>query len=406
MKRVRVLLLTHYYEPEVGAPQTRLRATATGLQERGFAVTVAAPVPHYPSGHVPAGYSFWRPQREKRHGVPVVRLPALPIAGGGTLARLADYGAYMLMATSLAAIVRRHDVVLVESPPLTMAVPARLLKALGVPYVLHVADPWPDFPVELGYLSNPASRRAAYALERWAYHHAAAITTVSPPLADMLSSKPGAEGKVSVVWNGVDIARFAGSPAREAAREALGWGLDFTVLYVGTIGMAQGIRTLVDGAAIAGPGVQVRIVGDGVESAALRAYAAAIGAANVHFDSPVAADRVPLLLAGADAAVVLLRKSPLSRVSLPTKLLEAMAARLPVVLSAEGLTAQIVAAAECGLISAPEDPPALSVALRATLAEQDRQGVGDRGHAYAAAHFDRARSIDTLAGILLRAVSG
>ena len=43
---MRVLFLTHYFPPEVGAPQTRIAALARGLRERGIEVTVIVqPIP-------------------------------------------------------------------------------------------------------------------------------------------------------------------------------------------------------------------------------------------------------------------------------------------------------------------------------------------------------------------------
>src|SRR5690625_1588515 len=47
---MRILLLTHYYAPEFGAPQRRWSALVRRFIASGHQVTVAAPVPHYPGG--------------------------------------------------------------------------------------------------------------------------------------------------------------------------------------------------------------------------------------------------------------------------------------------------------------------------------------------------------------------
>ena len=78
---LRVLLVTQYYHPEVGAAQTRLRETTAGLRRRGFEVTVVAPVPSYPLGIVPKPYAWWRPARERIDGVRVARMPTIALPG-------------------------------------------------------------------------------------------------------------------------------------------------------------------------------------------------------------------------------------------------------------------------------------------------------------------------------------
>jgi hypothetical protein len=174
---LRLLVLTQYYHPEVGAAQTRLRETVIGLRRRGFRVTVLAPVPSYPLGLVPEPYAWWRPTRERIDGARVMRLPTIAAPGAGMSRRMIAHATFALTSLAGLAVAGRFDVVLVESPPLLLALPARTLMASGVPYVFHVADPWPDFPIAMGYLQSRLERRLAFGLEDLAYRGAAAITT-------------------------------------------------------------------------------------------------------------------------------------------------------------------------------------------------------------------------------------
>src|SRR6185369_12630009 len=114
---MRVLILTHHYPPEVGAPQTRLSGTARFLRDRGHDVMVVTAMPSYPTAALPAG--------------------------------------------------GRRDVILVESPPLFLGMTGAVFgAALRAPMVLHVSDLWPAVPIELGALSNPWAIRAARVFER------------------------------------------------------------------------------------------------------------------------------------------------------------------------------------------------------------------------------------------------
>jgi glycosyltransferase involved in cell wall biosynthesis len=403
---VRLLLLTHYYFPEVGAAQTRLRETVSGLRQRGFQVTVVAAMPSYPLGVVPRPYVWWRPQRERIDGTVVVRLPTAVRPGAGMSRRMIGHGTFALASMASVAIAGRFDVALIESPPLFLALAARVLRTQGLPYVFHVADPWPDFPIAMGYLPSRLERRLAFALEDFAYQGAAAITTVSPGLVDLLSRKPSAEGRVELIANGVDVARFAASDAPAELRRRLGWDEGFTVVYAGTVGRAQGIGTLLEAASLIDERARIRIVGEGVEKPGLEARARTMNLRNVTFHSSVPRNDVPSILAAADAGLVLLRKGPLYEDSHPTKLLETMAASRPVIVAADGLTPRIVEKSGGGYIAAAEDSVGLARAIEACQRDPDRAARGAAGRAYVEQHYERGTLLDRLAEILARASRG
>lgn len=399
-----VLLVTHYYPPEVGAAQTRLSETVHELRNLGWRVTVVAPIPHYPLGIVPPGYRWWRPARELIDGVPVIRLPVLARGGDRFVNRIASQASFALVSVAAAAVARRHDVVLVESPPLFLAGAGRLVATLtGRPYVLHVADPWPDFPIAMGYLDSKFARRLAYALERFSYRGAAAITTVTPPLVEMLDAKPGAHGKVSYLPNAVDVARFRRDIGRAEARRRLGWDPNaFTVVYAGTVGKAQGLRTLIDAAGQVGDLASIHVIGDGVERDELDAAAANSGLGSLTFHRPMQRDEIPIALAAADVGLVMLRDGPLYEASLPTKLVEAMAAGRAVVVAARGLAASIVESAGAGYVAVPEDPGDLARVIGEAAADPERDARGDRGRALVSESYDRPLVVRRLAGLLER----
>jgi colanic acid biosynthesis glycosyl transferase WcaI len=399
-KGLRLLLLTQYYYPEVGAAQTRLRETVKGLADRGFEITVVAPAPSYPTGIVPDGYAALTASRERIDGVPVIRLPAAILPGAGMSRRLVGHATFAGSSVATMALARRHDVALIESPPLFLGLTARGLRAAGLPYVFHVADPWPDFPIALGYLRSDVERKLAFALEDLAYRGAAAVTTVSPGLVALLEAKGSAAGKVHLVPNGVDISRFDPSISPEAARDALGWAAAFTVVYAGTVGLAQGVGTLLDAAVLVGDGIRFHIVGEGVEKPMLEARARDMALSNVSFHRPIPRHDVPLVLAAADAGLVLLRRGPLYEDSLPTKLVESMAAGRPVIVSAEGLAARIIESSGGGYTATAEDPAALARAIEACRNDRDRAGRGRAARACAAQDYERGAVLDRLETIL------
>jgi glycosyltransferase involved in cell wall biosynthesis len=400
--RLRVVFLTHYYAPERGAPQTRLRETINGLREHQIESSVVTGPPHYPGGQILDGRFIARPRTDYIDGVPIHRLPMLPRPNDRITDRIIDQGTFATSAFLAARLVRRADAFVVESPPLFLGGTAALLRRLtGTPYLFHVADPWPDFPIEAGVLRGRALIAAALQLESLAYRHASAITTVTPPLVKRLSAKPGAGGKVHLLSNAVEISRFDPSTEKSSARADLGWGPGLTLAYSGTVGIAQGLDTLIEATRRLGEAeVTIRVVGDGVEARALKARAQALGLTRLIFEPSVAADRVPTVLAASDGILVLLRRGPLYTESLPTKLLEGLAAGRPVIVSADGYPADLVRDARAGFTSAAEDAQGLADAIRTFVASKDLHSIGMKAAELARTRFSRSASVAVLADIL------
>ncbi len=383
---LRAVLLTHKYPPEMGAAATRLTKLAALLVERGADVTVHTGFPNYPDGVLKPPYRnrpyLVEPLSDRLR---VVRSAVYPAPNAGFAKRVANHAAFAASAVATSGVTPDADLVVAESPPLFTA-------AAGVAYasrkrarlVLNVSDQWPESAIQLGVLTNPRAIRLARALERWCYRNAAAVTVPTQGLFRRLDAIPEAGGKVIRLGPSVDASRFNpyygpnGGPLR--------------VLYAGTVGLAQGVRTLVEAARRAGPEVELTIAGDGAEAKELRDIAAQT--ANVRMLGMVPLEDVPRLYAEADAAAVLLRDKPLFADAIPIKTVEAMAAGRPVVLSARGEVARIIEEAGAGIVVEPEDADHLADALLRLARDRERaRALGMAGRRRALERFDWARTV-------------
>lgn len=381
---MRTTILTHYFPPEAGAPQVRLHALARGLAGAGHDVTVHTCPPHYPGGAIAAGHrNAIRPRRARDDGFEVVRSMVLPAANAGRARRLLDHASFAASALATAHAAGPADVVVAETPPLFLAAVApSYARRVGGRLVLHVADLWPDSAIELGMVTDARAIAAARALERHAYRRSVRIVAPTEGLVERLERHPDARGKVVRIPPAVDCERFA-APAPSRAGP-------LRVLYAGTVGMAQGVATLVEAAGRLGPDqVRVTIAGDGAELAAVRAAAA--GLDNVSVLGSVDAAAIPGLYARTDVAAVLLRDRPLFDGALPSKTFEALAAGRPVLLAARGEAAALIEGARAGVVVAPEDRDALAGALAAlaALPQEELRATGARARA-CAERFDRS----------------
>jgi colanic acid biosynthesis glycosyl transferase WcaI len=393
--------VSHYFHPEVGAPQTRILETVQRLSARGHEITVLTGFPNYPDGVVPEPYRGHLLMRERLGDARVIRTPIYPAPNRGFGRRLLNHASFSISSVLAAALPQRPDVVMAETPPLFTAVSAVAIARLRrAPLILNVADLWPDSAVQLGALRNPRAIALAERMERFAYRHSAAITVATGGIRRALLDRGEPSDKVIHLANAVDVERFAAlEPLHDPPRR---------VIYCGTVGLAQGVGTLLDAAAkLAAPELEVLIVGDGAEREELTRRAEAEHLDNVRFLGRVSRERVPGLLGSADIAVLSLRDLPLFEDALPSKLLEYMAAGRPVVASAAGDVAALLERARGGVVCPPEDAEALAQAIDRLAADPAwARELGAGGRRYVSAHYSRDAFVDRLEEIMRRTSAG
>jgi len=413
--RPRVLLVTHYFPPEIGAPQARLSETARAWAAAGLDVTVLTGMPNHPTGVVPPAYrGSWR-RVERVDGYRVVRTWLYATPNEGIVRKTLGHLSFMVSGAALGArAAGPADVVVVSSPTFFSLGTAWLLARLRqARLVVEVRDLWPAIFVELGVITNPRVIAALERCELAAYRAADAVVTVTEGFRADIVRRGIPAAKVHVIPNGVDLDRFrppvpaAAEPASEAGRRAtrarLGAGPgDALVVYVGAHGISQGLTTVADAAALlADAPLRFAFVGSGADKERLTAHVAELGLTNTTLAPAVPRDQVAEVLAAADLCVVPLRAVPLFDTFIPSKMFEMLAAGVPVIGAVRGEAARILSAAGAVVVP-PEDPAALAAAIRALAADPARRAaMADAGRAHVAAHFDRVRLADRYRRLLL-----
>ncbi|MEZ5215527.1 MAG: glycosyltransferase family 4 protein [Ilumatobacteraceae bacterium] len=188
---MRFLILTQYFPPEVGAPQTRLSSLCRALRAHGHEVEVVTAVPNYPFGRIDERYRRTVMWTEEMDGVTVRRVLMYPAMGSGTK-RLVSYASFTAMCVIGLVRSKRADHVFVESPPLFLAVPGRLVAWLWrATAIFNVADLWPDAAVDLGLLGPGLPLRVLQAIERWAYRSYDVVNSVTDSVRRVLTDGKG-----------------------------------------------------------------------------------------------------------------------------------------------------------------------------------------------------------------------
>lgn len=242
----------------------------------------------------------------------------------------------------------------------------------------------------------PAGRKRRQWLASVA-QRAAGFVAISGGVAEDLIEAGVAEDRILVEHDGFQPERFANMPSRADARRELGLDPDgFVVVYTGGLLAWKGVDVLVDAARLL-PKLHFVIAGGmdrDVER--LRAYAQGLG--NVRIDGFQPPSRVSTYLAAGDLGVVPNRSEPLisSRYTSPLKAFEAMAAKIPLIVS-DLLSLRDVLGPKEAYFVEPEDPRALALGI-AHLAQhdQEREALAEHLGARAQDHTWDARALRIL----------
>ncbi len=256
------------------------------------------------------------------------------------------------LVPQIVAIIRRERVNLVHAHLFTMNLNACVAARLArVPFIATYHG--------LGDLQGERRRLATRVIGRLASR----VVAVSDFLRGELVNACGvAASRVATIHNGIglDLFRSSNGSQRRAMREELGVADAWVIGAVGGLRPVKGHRFLLEamaGLAESAPNARLLVVGDGPLREGLEARAAALGIAErVRFLG--FRNDVPRILGALDCFVLPSLSEGLSIVTI-----EAMAAGLPVVVTASGGPRDLVEHGSTGLVVPPGDPFALSAAM-------------------------------------------
>ena len=407
---MRILYVSHYFPPEMGAPAGRVAGLGRAWAAAGHDVHVLTGFPHHPTGRIHPEYrlAFRRGfLRENFDGVQVHRTWIFPAANRGKVRRSLNYTSFMVSAAIVGSLrLPRPDVIVATSPQLLCAAAGYLLaERFRAPLVMEVRDLWPESLVAVG--ASGSRSLLVGGLERLAkglYRRASHIVTVTESQREVIVRAGIPPERVSVVPNGVDRPFFdAGAAPSDAAVAPA--DKRFVVTYIGTIGMAHHLETLLEAAAQLreDPRFLFRIVGEGARRRALEAQARSAGLANVEFCGQRPRGEVARWIADSSACAVLLRQNDVFRTVVPSKMLEIMAVGRPILLGVEGEARALLDRAGAGVAFEPENAAQLAATIRALAADPARSTqLGENGRRFAAREFLREKLADRYLELLAR----
>jgi colanic acid biosynthesis glycosyl transferase WcaI len=387
-----IQLWSYNYAPEPTGIGPVSETWALALAARGHRVEVVAAHPHYPE---PAWGRRFRPYRERRRGIDVLRLP-LWIGRMTATQRFRQEVSFMTAQSLALPALAVPDVSVVVSPSFPALVPALLgHRVRRTPWLLWLQDILPDGAQTVGLVDDGPVLRVSRLVERAAYAAADRIALASPAFRDNLLAKGVPATKLEVITNPATrtpAATHVAAPPDPAMSR---------VLTIGNIGHTQGLGSLVAAFESDRPeGVTLVIAGTGVAADSVRAN---IRSDRVEMLGLIDDDALERELAAATFGLVS-QVAGRQEFNFPSKLMNLMSYGLPIIAIVDptGEVARVVDESRGGWVldsRTPSELPRLLAALRKDTAEVRARAEAAR--TYAREHFSVERFADRFETALL-----
>jgi glycosyltransferase involved in cell wall biosynthesis len=366
---VHILFLSDNFPPEFNAPASRTFEHCREWVDLGMRVTVITCAPNFPKGEVFNGYQNRLWQREIVDGICVVRVWSYIAANEGHVKRILDYASFMVSSTIAGFFVRNVDIVIGTSPQFfTVCAAWALSKLKRVPWVFELRDIWPESIVAVGAMKNSFAIRILEKVESFLYLHATSIVVVTNAFKETLIKRGVEDKKIKVITNGIDSNSGIPKIKDQALVNELNLQNCFVAGYIGTLGMAHGLETLLEAAKYiqsnpAGENIRILFLGDGAEKKNLVLSAKSKGLANVLFFDSVQKNEVARYWSILNIAIIHLRKAELFSSVIPSKLFDSMGMGIPILHGVPGESAGIVVKEQLGEVFESENSEQLAKIL-------------------------------------------
>ena len=364
--------------------------------------------PNFPEGRLFAGYrNAWR-QEETLEGVRAVRVKTYLAPNRGVARRALDFCSFFASSLFFSLFEARPDVVVATSPqPLAGFAGWLASRWQGCPFVLELSDLW---PASMAGTLRRVPRGLGWLLERaelFLYGRANWIAPQTEAFLADLAGRGVPRGKMTVVPNGVELTQYSPRPRDAGLAAQLDLKEDeLTVGYYGTLGLAHGLENLLDAAArLEGQPIRILIMGPGAEREWLIAETTRRGLDRVTILPACAKEEMPAYWSLLDVAIVHLKDAPVFATVVPSKIYEAMAMALPVLLVApEGEASRLLARHEAGVHIAAGQPERLARQLADWALDRSALKSYSRRALSAAPFYSRERQASEFLAVLRRVV--
>lgn len=344
----KVVIISSYYPPEMGAASNRIKNLSNKLKEIGNNVEVICPIPNYPFGKVFQGYRRVLFRKEIIENIQVRRCWILPSKSENALSRflsMFSFASSLWVFNFFYFLRQKPDFVIVQSPPLLVAFSSLVLsKLLRFDVILNVSDLWPKSALDLGAIKKGRLYKFLEKIEKFNYRFSEKIITQSEESKKYINSK--FPSKEILVYRNVPKLNSEKNITRH-------FNNNLKVVYAGLLGKAQGIYEVCEKIDFDSLNVEFHIYGDGIEKEKINLLLQNKNLNNVYFHGVVSPEQLKVELVKYDVALVSLKYHIFGAV--PSKIFEIISFGKPILYIGAGEGERIIREFNIGLCSKPND---------------------------------------------------
>lgn len=349
---MKILLVSFYFTPELGAAPSRIANMVEGFGKLGDEVDVLTCLPNYPKGRIFDGYRNKLYKRERIGGCNVYRYWSYVTVSRNPVLRgisLISFAVNIWLFAFRRRLIKSYDRVIIQSPPLPIAGSAMVLfKCLyRKKTILNISDLWPLSAVELGAMKKGSFIHKWFSrIERFIYKRSDAVLGQSEEILRHVASFE-TSGRQFLYRNlqkyDLRIDRHRkNTPAK--------------IVYAGLLGVAQNILGIMENIDFKALGVEFHLYGGGNQAKQIISYIEE-NDCNVFYHGYVAKENIGRELLRYDVSLV-----PLAvriQGAVPSKIFDMIPLGMPILFCGGGEGAEIIQKYDIGLVSAPGDYEAL-----------------------------------------------
>ena len=385
MKQLRVLYLSQYFPPEIGATQSRSYEMAKHLVEQGHHVTVITEMPNHPKGIIHPDYKGKLFLKEKIDNINIIRVWVYTSSIKTFYSRMLFYITFMVNAFFAGLFSKeKYNLVFATSPPFFVGLSGLLLSfCKRTKFIFEARDLWPESAIVLNELKNPLFIKLSEFLEKVYYKYAVAIVVVTKGIKKRLIAKKISSKKIVVIPNGSNTALF--KPYSQLKRKELNLKDEFVIGYAGIFGIAQGMENLCELAdqMKSERDIKFLFIGEGPKKEKIKNIKI-----SKHLDNLIILDEIPReeiarYIACFDVAIVPLKKCLLFEGAVPTKIFDCMACEKPIIVAIKGEAKEIIESSNAGIAVSPENVEEMQNAiLKLKKSEEMRKSMSQNGRQF------------------------
>jgi len=337
VKKKRILIYSLVFSPDGVSTAYLYNDLALGFQKREYEVCVLTTTPHF---NLIEGALKKQPFQKRFlglfyqsdfNGIKVYHIPLKKHKS--TLIRMLTFIYWHKMSFFVGLFLKRPDVILTPSPPLTSGLIAILLAKLkGAKTIYNVQEIYPDLLINLGHLKNTFLINFLKRLERFVYNSSTAVTTIDKQFYNIIKPRIKQEKSLHIIPNFVDTDLYVRESSTKLPAEFLSEPGFTNMLYAGNIGLAQEWDLVLNLAKeIRDESITIWIIGEGVKKEYLKSQIEKYQLSNIKLLPYQDRKYMPVINLFADFHFIAMDKS-MENEGFPSKVYSIMASGRPMVI--------------------------------------------------------------------------